>query len=105
MQRINRQNAEKLANKTANIKQIVRNFSETQLQRRRRRHRLGIERAVQSPEFLSELAEGLAGVNLFESDPGATKQLVAAALRLDVLAAEGAQQPGGAPKRRRRGVA
>ena len=74
---------------------------------RRGRHRLAVVSAVQSPDFLSELAEDLAGVNMLESDPVATKKLVAAAVRLDVLSAAGAQQPGGAraPKRRRRGVA
>ena len=74
---------------------------------RRGRHRLAVVSAVQSPDFLSELAEDLAGVNMLESDPVATKELVAAAVRLDVLSAECAQQPGGAraPKRRRRGVA
>ena len=44
-----------------------------------------MEQAVQSATFLSELAEGLADVNLFESDPGATKKLVAAAARLDAI--------------------
>ena len=74
---------------------------------RRGRHRLAVVSAVQSSDFLSELADGLAGVNMVEADPGATKKLVAAAVRLDVLSTEGAQQPGGAraPKRRRRGVA
>ena len=73
---------------------------------RRGRHRLAVVSAVQIPDFLSELAEGLAGANLFKSAPVAPK-LVAAAVRLDVLSAQGAQQPGGAraPKRRRRGVA
>ena len=65
---------------------------------RRRRHRLGIERAVKIGDFLSELAHGLAGVNLFASDPGAPKKLVAAAARLDALSGhqEGARQPGAA---------
>ena len=55
--------------------------------------------------ILSELGEGLAGANMFKSV--APPKLVAAAVRLDVLSAQGAQQPGGAraPKRRRRGVA
>ena len=52
---------------------------------RRGRHRLAVVRAVESAEFLSELAGGLAGVNLFESDAGATKGLVAAAGTLDAL--------------------
>ena len=52
---------------------------------RRGRHRLAVVRAVESAEFLSELADGLAGVNLFESDAGATKGLVAAAGTLDAL--------------------
>ena len=71
---------------------------------RRARHRLAVAAAGQSPDFLSELAEGLAGVNMFESDPVATKQLVAAAVRLDALAAECAQQreAARASKRRRR---
>ena len=53
---------------------------------RRRRYRRGIEQAVQHADFLSDLAEGLAGVNMFESDPAATKKLVAAAEKLDALA-------------------
>ena len=52
---------------------------------RRGRHRLAVMRAMENAEFLSELAGGLAGVNLFESDPGATKGLVAAAGTLDAL--------------------
>ena len=72
---------------------------------RRDGHRLAVVAAVQVPTFLSGLAEGLAGVNLFASDPVPTKQLVAASLRLVVLSAECAQQHGGAPKRRRRGAA
>ena len=66
-------------------------------------HRRGIEQAVQSKTFLSGLAEGLAGVNLYESDPGANAKLVAAAVQLDELVAaavqpiallvEGAKQP------------
>ncbi|MEE3098852.1 MAG: ankyrin repeat domain-containing protein, partial [Pseudomonadota bacterium] len=66
---------------------------------RRRRHRLAVVRALQIPEFLSELADGLAGFNL--CDP----TLVAAAARLDALSEEGAQEPGAAPKRARRGRA
>ena len=38
-------------------------------------------------DFLSELAEGLAGVNMYESDPAAPKTLVSAAARLDALSA------------------
>ena len=74
---------------------------------RRQRYRIGIERAVQSSEFLSDLAEGLAGVNMYESDPTAPKKLVAAAARLDVFAAGGAHERGAsrAPKRRRGGAA
>ena len=74
---------------------------------RQDRHALAVERALQSATFLSELAEGLAGVRMYESDPGAPKKLVAAAARLDALAEEGAHRPGGdgAPKRRRRGTA
>ena len=71
---------------------------------RRGRHRRAVVAAVRSADFLSELAEGLAGVNLFESDPRAPKSLVASAVRLDALAAEGAQQRE-ASKRRRRGPA
>ena len=59
---------------------------------RRDLHALAVERAVQIPEFFSELAEGLAGVNLFASDPVAPKKLVAAAGRLDALSAEAAQE-------------
>ena len=53
------------------------------------------------------VAEGLAGVNLYESDPRAPKHMVASAVRLDALAAEGAQQRAAsrASKRRRRGSA
>ena len=75
---------------------------------RRDRHRLAVGAAVQIPSFLSELSEGLAGVNLFESDPDATKQLVSAASKLDAVSEGGAQQQRGAaraPKRRRRGAA
>ena len=75
---------------------------------RRDRHRLAVGAAVQSAAFLSELSEGLAGVNLFESDPGATKQLVSAASKLDAVSEGGAQQQRGAaraPKSRRRGAA
>ena len=68
---------------------------------RRQRSRRGIARAVQSAEFLSDLAEGLAGVNMYESDPCAPKRLVAAAGRLG----EGARWGGVAPKRARRGRA
>ena len=49
-----------------------------------------VERAVQSKEFLSGLAEGLADVNMYDADPDAgaeIKPLVAAAARLDALAA------------------
>ena len=66
-------------------------------------HRRGIEQAVQSKTFLSGLAEGLAGVSLYEPDPGANAKLVAAAVQLDELVAaavqpiallvEGAKQP------------
>ena len=59
---------------------------------RRQRSRRGIARAVQSAEFLSDLAEGLAGVNMYESDPCAPKRLVAAAGRLGEIAEE-AEQP------------
>ena len=74
---------------------------------RRGRHRLALAAAVESADFLSELAEGLAGVNPYASDPGATKKLVAAALKLDALSEEGAQQGemARAPKRRRPGTA
>ena len=64
--------------------------------------------AVRDAGFLSGLAGGLAGVNLFDPNPGATKELVAAAATLDALSAEGAAQQreaAGAPKRRRRGAA
>ena len=47
---------------------------------------------MRSKDFLAELAEGLAGVNLFASDPVAPKKLVAAAVTLDALSAEAAQQ-------------
>ena len=59
---------------------------------RRRWHALGMERAVRSKDFLSELAEGLAGVSLFASDPVAPKKLVAAAVTLDALSVEVAQE-------------
>ncbi|MED6306444.1 MAG: ankyrin repeat domain-containing protein, partial [Planctomycetota bacterium] len=59
---------------------------------RRRRHSLAVARAVQMSEFLSDLAEGLAGVNMYESDPVAPKELVAAARRLDALALEERQR-------------
>ena len=54
--------------------------------KRRGRHRLAVVSAVQSATFLSDLAEGLAGVNLFASDRVAPKKLVAAAEKLDALA-------------------
>ena len=38
---------------------------------------------MENAEFLSELAGGLAGVNLFE--PGVPEKLVAAATKLDAL--------------------
>ena len=75
---------------------------------RRGRHRLAVGAAVQSAAFLSELSEGLAGVNMLMSAPDATKQLVSAASKLDAVAEDGAQQQRGAaraPKRRRRGAA
>ena len=50
---------------------------------RRGRHRLAVMRAMENAEFLSELAGGLAGVNLFE--PGVPEKLVAAATKLDAL--------------------
>ena len=75
---------------------------------RRGRHGLALAAAVRKADFLSNLAEGLADVNLFASDPGAPKQLVASAVALDALAEGGAQQQGeaaGAPRRGRRGAA
>ena len=74
---------------------------------RRGRHRLAVGAALQDPAFLSKLVEGLAGVNICGSDPGVTKELVAAAAKLDVLSEEGAKQLDAArsPKRRRRGAA
>ena len=56
---------------------------------RRGRHRLAVVSAVQSSDFLSELAEGLAGVNMYVWAPVAPKKLVAAAARLDSIAADG----------------
>ena len=53
---------------------------------RRARHQLAVVQALRIPAFMSDLAEGLAGVNTFESDPGAPKKLVAAAQKLDELA-------------------
>ncbi len=50
---------------------------------RRRRYRLNIARAVQGREFVSGLAEGLAGVKKFESEPVAPEGLLAAAAQLD----------------------
>ncbi|MEC7232148.1 MAG: ankyrin repeat domain-containing protein, partial [Planctomycetota bacterium] len=55
---------------------------------RRGRHRLAVAAAVRSADFLSGLAEGLAGVNMNVSDPVPKKQLVAAALKMDALAAK-----------------
>ena len=52
---------------------------------RRGRHGLAVLEAVKSADFLSELAEGLAGVNMYESDPGAPKKLVAAAEKVDAI--------------------
>ena len=74
---------------------------------RRGRHRVAVGSAVESPEFLSDLAEGLAGVNMYVWAPVAPKQLVAAAARLDVIVAGGARDRGAsrAPKRRRGGAA
>ena len=76
---------------------------------RRGRHGLALAAAVRKADFLSNLAEGLADVNLFASDPGAPKQLVASAVALDALAEGGAQQQqgeaAGAPRRGRRGAA
>ena len=57
---------------------------------RRRRHRLAVRPAMQSSDFISELAEALAGVNLHDPNPGATKGLAAAAVKLDAIAGEGA---------------
>ena len=50
---------------------------------RRRRYRLNIARAVQGREFVSGLAEGLAGVKKLESEPVAPEGLLAAAAQLD----------------------
>ena len=71
---------------------------------RRDRHRHAVEAAVQCTTFLSDLAEGLAGVNMHVPTPGMPKKLVAAALKLDAVSEEGAE-PQGASKRRRRGAA
>ena len=59
-------------------------------QERQRRHRLAVAAAVRIPAFLSDVAEGLAGVNMYEVDPGVTKKIVAAAQKLDALAWGGA---------------
>ena len=56
---------------------------------RRGRHRLAV---VQSRAFLSDLAEGLAGVNMQVIYPRATKKLVAAAAKLDALEAPEARR-------------
>ena len=74
---------------------------------RRDRHRRAVAAAVRCATFLSDLAEGLAGVNTYESNPRAPKKLAAAALRLDALSEERAEQGGTAraPKRRRPGPA
>ena len=45
---------------------------------------------MQSSDFISELAEALADVNLHDPNPGATKGLAAAAVKLDAIAGEGA---------------
>ena len=82
-----------------------RRLGETYMERRGR-HRRAVAAAVRKADFLSDLAEGLAGVNLSASDPGATKQLVASAVALDALAEGGAQRDAArAPKRVRRGAA
>ena len=57
---------------------------------RRGRHRLAVAAAVRSADFLSDLAEGLAGVNTYESNLRAPKKLVAAALKLDALSEQDA---------------
>ena len=69
---------------------LVDAYMERQYMERRRRLQLALVPALRSAEFLSDLAEGLAGVNLFASDPRVPKKLMAAAMKLDALAGEGA---------------
>ena len=47
------------------------------------RHRSAVVEAVRSRAFLSDLAEGLAGVDVLASDAAAPEKLVAAALKLE----------------------
>ena len=61
--------------------------------------------AVQSPDSLSELADGLAGGDMIASDAGAIKRIVADAAELDALADGGVQERGRRPAPRRNDVA
>ena len=59
----------------------------------RRRLRLAVGMAIQSPDFVSDLTEGLAGVNMYDSYPGVNKKLKEAARKFDAFAEEGALLP------------